>query len=1164
MFGKKNRHAYWSGFLLCAFALGSLDTARAQSVTITTSGGQALSGPLSFSVAAGAVSAAQTLNVTTPPNNGNTIVVTIPEQYSSWLNVSPSVIPSTPGQLSVSVNATSLGAGTQSGTFTVAVQNNAATAQTITVSAAITGTSALTASPAALSFIAQAGQNFGTPQNCAVQNSASTCQVTILSSAGTLAYNVSMTPANSWLLTDQFSGSTGGVPMNVGVNASSLTPGTYTGQIQVQSKTTSDSVTIAVTLTVTANATLSAAPTSLTFYYTIGSTTPAAQQVTVSSSGAAVAFNVTQSANSSWLHVTPITSSASRSVPAALTVSVTPTSPVTLTPALYTATLTIGAATVNVSLVVSDNPFLTVTSNQLAFSAQFGGTAPPVQGITVGSTINGDTLNFSATATSSQSWLTVSPSGGATGTASAAVSVGISQSVLNTLPIGTYTGTVTIAPTNGDPYSIVIPVTLTVGASSSLFAAPSSLVFSYETSQLPPAAQTVELLTSGPNLGFTITTSVSGGTSCGTANWLSAVAQQSPLETPNTVIVSVNTAGMTTGSCFGTVRLAYTGASGPTETDVQVTLFVSTSSLLTISLPQGFGLDTSPVETSPGGGLIQHQIAIGSTDASALQYSVTYQSAPCAWLSAGPNTGGTSGTSPTPILVQILPGCITTPGNYSGSITISSPGLPTPVMFTLNLVVTSNVSVAVTPQSLTFNQSQGGPAPAAQTLSFTVSGGNAPFVATASSNFNWLAVTPASGSTSLGSISASVNTNTLPQGTYPGEITINFQNAETPSATIQVQLVVGAAQTLTVSPTSLTFSYQLGGSAPAAQNLTLTSTGGSVNFTVGTTSSGAWLAATPTSGSTGTSGSQTVSISVNPANIPAGTAAGASLTGSLSISAPSVLSAPTTIPVTLNITAVPAPAPSTISTSAVSNGYGAIAPGELITIKGTNLGPATGTSFTVNTSNNTVSSTLAGVQVTFDDIAGTPTYVSATQINVIVPWEIAGRTSTTVVVSYNSVPSAAISEQVVSVAPGIYTQNATGSGQAAALNLSSSATSEYNGPAGGTYSGTGTATAPAPAGSDIVLFLTGGGLTNPASVTGSINPSSAVPLANWTPGSSTVTATVGGQPATVLYAGAAPTLITGVVQINLQLPAGVSGSALPVVITIDGVMTTGGATVAVQ
>ncbi|HUA83114.1 MAG TPA: hypothetical protein VMB85_04600, partial [Bryobacteraceae bacterium] len=212
----------------------------------------------------------------------------------------------------------------------------------------------------------------------------------------------------------------------------------------------------------------------------------------------------------------------------------------------------------------------------------------------------------------------------------------------------------------------------------------------------------------------------------------------------------------------------------------------------------------------------------------------------------------------------------------------------------------------------------------------------------------------------------------------------------------------------------------------------------------------------------------------------------------------------------------------------------------------------------------TVSSTLAGVQVLFDGIAGTPTYVSPTQINVVVPWEIAGRTSTNVVVSYNNVASQSISEQVVSVAPGIFTQNATGSGQAAAVNLSPSAASVYNGPAGQNYPGTTTAMAPAPAGSAIALYLTGGGVTSPVGVTGSINPSAALPLANWTVGSSVVTATIGGQPATVLYAGAAPTLITGVVQINLQVPSGVSGSALPVTVTIDGVKTTGAAAVAVQ
>ena len=130
--------------------------------------------------------------------------------------------------------------------------------------------------------------------------------------------------------------------------------------------------------------------------------------------------------------------------------------------------------------------------------------------------------------------------------------------------------------------------------------------------------------------------------------------------------------------------------------------------------------------------------------------------------------------------------------------------------------------------------------------------------------------------------------------------------------------------------------------------------------------------------------------------------------------------------------------------------------------------------------------------------------------------------------------------------------------------LSSAAASVYNGPAGGTYAGTSLATAPAPQGSFIALFLTGGRLTAGTNTDGSVNPGVANPLKNWTAGSSVVTATIGGQPATVQYAGAAPTLITGVVQVNLQVPVGVTGSNLPVVITIDGVETQTTATIAVQ
>jgi len=60
----------------------------------------------------------------------------------------------------------------------------------------------------------------------------------------------------------------------------------------------------------------------------------------------------------------------------------------------------------------------------------------------------------------------------------------------------------------------------------------------------------------------------------------------------------------------------------------------------------------------------------------------------------------------------------------------------------------------------------------------------------------------------------------------------------------------------------------------------------------------------------------------------------------ITISAPSISSTPVTIPVSLTVLAQATPQPQTITNNA-SNLSGPIAPGELITIKGTQLGPAT-------------------------------------------------------------------------------------------------------------------------------------------------------------------------------------------------------------------------------
>jgi uncharacterized protein (TIGR03437 family) len=99
----------------------------------------------------------------------------------------------------------------------------------------------------------------------------------------------------------------------------------------------------------------------------------------------------------------------------------------------------------------------------------------------------------------------------------------------------------------------------------------------------------------------------------------------------------------------------------------------------------------------------------------------------------------------------------------------------------------------------------------------------------------------------------------------------------------------------------------------------------------------------------------------------------------------------------------------------------------------------------------------------------------------------------------------------------------------------------------------------------ITVYGTGGGQTDPAGQTGSITPSDAVlPLANWTPGSGTVTATVGGKSADIVFAGASPGDPTGVVRLDIRVPAGVSGDALPISIAIDGISSSPGPTIAVQ
>jgi uncharacterized protein (TIGR03437 family) len=243
-----------------------------------------------------------------------------------------------------------------------------------------------------------------------------------------------------------------------------------------------------------------------------------------------------------------------------------------------------------------------------------------------------------------------------------------------------------------------------------------------------------------------------------------------------------------------------------------------------------------------------------------------------------------------------------------------------------------------------------------------------------------------------------------------------------------------------------------------------------------------------------------------------------------------------------------AASPNAIAVSSVTNSAsgapGAIAPGEIVAIKGTGLGPATGVSFSVNPSTGLVDSTLGGTRVFFGPYAAPITYASATQINAIVPYEIAGQSEVTMQVSFAGNLSAGTPVQVASAAPGAFTFNATGTGQAIAAN----ADGTFNGPS-----------KPAPKGSYVTIYFTGGGQTIPAGTTGSVTGL----VLKWL--AENIAVTVGNQPAMVQFDGAAPTFVDGVNQLNIQLAANTpSGPAQALVITVGGLSSPATATIAVQ
>jgi uncharacterized protein (TIGR03437 family) len=210
--------------------------------------------------------------------------------------------------------------------------------------------------------------------------------------------------------------------------------------------------------------------------------------------------------------------------------------------------------------------------------------------------------------------------------------------------------------------------------------------------------------------------------------------------------------------------------------------------------------------------------------------------------------------------------------------------------------------------------------------------------------------------------------------------------------------------------------------------------------------------------------------------------------------------------------------------NAASGAASAVAPGEIVTLRGYGIGPETA----VVSSDQTPVDQLGGTQVTFGGVTAPVFSAQAQQVTVQVPWEIAGQTSTQVVVTYNGGPpagaSASVPVVVAAAAPGIF----------AVANADGTLNSPSN---------------PAKAGGFITIYGTGGGVTNPLGITGGLWPITASLPTLTLP----VSVTIGQTNAMVLYAGSAPTLESGSFQINVALPPDLQASApASLVLTVGG------------
>jgi uncharacterized protein (TIGR03437 family) len=228
--------------------------------------------------------------------------------------------------------------------------------------------------------------------------------------------------------------------------------------------------------------------------------------------------------------------------------------------------------------------------------------------------------------------------------------------------------------------------------------------------------------------------------------------------------------------------------------------------------------------------------------------------------------------------------------------------------------------------------------------------------------------------------------------------------------------------------------------------------------------------------------------------------------------------------------------------NAASYSSGPVAPGEIVVIFGSSLGPSILAGLVLDAAGR-VATTLSGTQVFFDGIPAPLLYVSQSQLSAVVPFGLAGKAATQVQVVTGGNVSDSIQNAVTLSAPGIFSTDSSGTGQVAATNSTGSINSSSQ---------------PTSPGSYITVYMTGAGVMTIPNADGSIALSTSNVVLP-------VSVFVAGRTAQVLYAGAAPGNVFGLCQINVAIPPDLPyGGSLPLTVQVGTANSQTTATIAVS